>query len=144
MARACGSGRHSRSSDGFDPFAVLLHRSLRVVGCSGCWSHPIAQVFGLEIDLLERIDELNNYKIVSLLITGLAGYFFYFFLVFIQHFRINKVVKEIIQVLAYLSVVMLWRTVWDGNIFYEMFFNITKVHGFKTNFQSFVTISIRT
>ena len=69
---------------------------------------------GLEIDVLERIDQLDDYKIISLLITGVAGYVICFFLVFIQRFHMHKVLEEFIQVLAYSSVVMIWRTVWDG------------------------------
>ena len=61
---------------------------------------------GLEIDILKNKDHLDKYQLISLIITGLAGYSIHFFLLFLQRFKLGFIVKEIVQVLAYLTVVL--------------------------------------
>jgi hypothetical protein len=61
---------------------------------------------GLEIDILQNKEHLDKYQLISLIITGLAGYSIHFFLLFLQRFKLGFIVKEIVQVLAYLTVVL--------------------------------------
>jgi len=61
---------------------------------------------GLEIDLLKNYEHSDEYKLYSLIITGVAGYTIHFFLLFLQRFRLGFIGKEFVQVFAYLSVVM--------------------------------------
>ena len=66
---------------------------------------------GLEEDLLENY---TNAKLISLTITALLGYGIFFFLIFIQRFHMSNNLKEILHFFAYISIVSLWRTYWDG------------------------------
>jgi hypothetical protein len=79
---------------------------------------------GLEVDILKNYDFLKEYQLYSLIITMVVGYSIHFFILYLQRFRLNFIVKEFVQLFAYLTVVMVWRTWWDGRILNQNFYKI--------------------
>ena len=70
---------------------------------------------GLEQDLLRHLAHLEHFLYYSWLISFLVGYFIFFLFMFVQEFKLRKGVEEIMQIFAYFSIVMIWRTYWECN-----------------------------
>lgn len=66
---------------------------------------------GLEEDLLKNFADA---KLISLILTGFLGYGIHFLLILIQRFQMSNAIKEILHFFAYVSIVSIWRTYWDG------------------------------
>ena len=82
---------------------------------------------GLEVDILKNYDNLREYQLYSLIITMVVGYSIHFFILYLQRFRLNFIVKEFVQLFAYLTVVMVWRTWWDGKNLSKFLQNFTQM-----------------
>ena len=125
---------------------------LSVIIWKGFWDMASKGV----LDIFKDKDE-SEQKMLSYITTGVSGYAVFFILVLIKE-NFSKVLKvwkicfgcklsgilllDLIDIIAYCSIVLIWRTVWDvyDDYLYELRYKIELV--LPTHFGSFLFVSL--